>query len=263
MDLIVQGLAKYFGNGLNRIAALSGLDFHAMRGEFLCILGPSGCGKSTLLRILAGLSAPDTGSLTFPGWNREGGKPPHCRLVFQDHALFPWMTVRDNVAFGLEMAGVPPDVRKGRVREQLEAMGMAGALGLYPHQLSGGMLQRAAIARAFVEEPQILLMDEPLRALDAQMRLVVQDELMKLWEKTRPTVIYVTHDIEEALLMGDRVLIMSGKPGRILHEFRPPFSRPRDLTGCAHPDLEELKWRLWNLIEKDVRNVADRLPPKV
>jgi NitT/TauT family transport system ATP-binding protein len=164
-----------------------------------------------LLRLVAGLLTPDSGTIAFPGWS----SPPRRRFVFQDHSLFPWMTVLDNVAFGLEMDGVPQTQRRERAAAQLAVMGLGAFAGYYPHELSGGMRQRAAIARAFVTAPDILLMDEPLRALDAQMRLVIQEELLGLWESKRPVVLYVTHDIEEALLLADRVLVMSGQPGRI------------------------------------------------
>lgn len=163
------------------------------------------------------------------------------------------MTVIDNVAFGLEMDGVAPAIRRQRADEQLAAMGLSAFGSYYPHELSGGMRQRAAIARAFVTEPEILLMDEPLRALDAQMRLLVQEQLLTLWSRQKPLVFYVTHDIEEALLLADRVLVMSGQPGHIQAEIRPAFGRPRDLTGRAHAELEELKWHIWSMLEREVR----------
>ncbi|MEX1020414.1 MAG: ATP-binding cassette domain-containing protein, partial [Litorilinea sp.] len=140
-----------------------------------------------------------------------------------------------------------------RAHAQLKLMGMGNFAHHYPHELSGGMRQRAAIARAFVAEPDILLMDEPLRALDAQMRLIVQEELLRLWQQTRPLVLYVTHDIEEALLLADRVLVMSGSPGQIRAEFAVPLARPRDLTGRTHPELDELKWQIWDMLEEEVR----------
>ncbi|MCX6033085.1 MAG: ABC transporter ATP-binding protein [Chloroflexi bacterium] len=248
-QLQISGLRKGFASPRGDVMAVQGLSLAASQGEFVAIVGPSGCGKSTLLRLVAGLLPPDGGELTFAGWSQ----PPKRRLVFQDHALFPWMTVADNVAFGLEMDGVAKPARRERALAQLATMGIAEFAGHYPHELSGGMRQRAAIARAFVTQPDILLMDEPLRALDAQMRLVIQEELLALWEKTRPMVLYVTHDIEEALLLADRVLVMSGQPGRIREEIRPPFGRPRDLTGRGHPEVEELKWRIWSMLEQEVK----------
>lgn len=249
MDLVVTHVTKRYSSPRGELTALADISFTVKQGEFVCLVGPSGCGKSTLLRLVAGLLAPDSGTIEFPG----STKLPKRRLVFQDHTLFPWMTVSENVAFGLEMDGVTPDARRECALAQLESMGMAGFADHFPHEMSGGMCQRAAIARAFVTAPDILLMDEPLRALDAQMRLVIQDELLALWEAQHPTVLYVTHDIEEALLLADRVLVMSGRPARIREEVSPPFGRPRDLTGRAHPELEELKWQIWNLLEREVR----------
>jgi NitT/TauT family transport system ATP-binding protein len=249
MQLQLTGVTKQYLSPRGAVTALADASFTATAGEFVALVGPSGCGKSTLLRLVAGLLAPDGGSIEFAGWSGS----PKRRLVFQDHSLFPWLTVLDNVAFGLEMDGVAKSVRRERALVQLAVMGMADFAGHYPHELSGGMRQRAAIARAFITEPDILLMDEPLRALDAQMRLVVQGELLALWDKTRPLVLYVTHDIEEALLLADRVLVLSGQPGRIREEIASPFARPRDLTGRGHPELEELKWRIWGMLEQEVK----------
>jgi NitT/TauT family transport system ATP-binding protein len=249
MELRVSHVTKTYSSPRGEVTALADISFAVAQGEFACLVGPSGCGKSTLLRLVAGLLAADSGMIRFSDWQI----PPKRRLVFQDHSLFPWMTVLDNVAFGLEMDGVATAIRRERAAAQLAAMGMAGFAGHYPHELSGGMRQRAAIARAFVTEPDILLMDEPLRALDAQMRLVVQEELLALWQTRKPIVLYVTHDIEEALLLADRVLVMSGQPGFIREEIRSPGGRPRDLAGRSHPELEELKWHIWNLLEQEVR----------
>lgn len=249
MRLNIVHLTKTFISPRGTISALADVTFAASQSEFIAIVGPSGCGKSTLLRLVAGLLAPDSGQIDFTGWPQ----PPKRRLVFQDHALFPWMTVADNVAFGLEMDGVGVADRCRQALDQLELMGLAGFADHYPHELSGGMKQRAAIARAFVTQPDILLMDEPLRALDAQTRLVIQEELLALWERRRPLVLYVTHDIEEALLLADRVLVMSGRPGQIRAEVTPPLGRPPDLTGRAHPEIEESKWQIWKLLEEDVR----------
>lgn len=247
--VMVSHLAKVYASRRGAVTALADVSFTVAAGEFVALVGPSGCGKSTLLRLIAGLLAAEPGAIAFPAWSQ----PPKRRLVFQDHSLFPWMTVLDNVAFGLEMEGAARPERRDRAMIQLTVMGLADFAGHYPHELSGGMRQRAAIARAFVTQPDILLMDEPLRALDAQMRLVIQEELLTLWEDTRPLVLYVTHDIEEALLLADRVLVMSGQPGRIRTEIAVPFDRPRDLTGRGHPELEELKWRIWGMLEQEVK----------
>jgi NitT/TauT family transport system ATP-binding protein len=258
MELRTEFLTKHFLSPRGEVTALAGATLTIAHGEFVGLVGPSGCGKSTLLRLVAGLLPPDGGAIHFSGWPQ----PPKRRLVFQDHALFPWMTVLDNVAFGLEMDGAPAASRRERALAQLAIMGMASFAGYYPHELSGGMRQRAAIARAFVTEPDILLMDEPFRALDAQMRRIVQEELLALWEAKKPLVLYVTHDIEEALLLADRVLVMSGQPGRIREEVKPPLGRPRDLTGRNHPEIEELKWHIWNILEQEVRLIIQATAPK-
>ena len=257
--LLVSHLAKVYASPRGAVTALADVSFTVAAGEFVALVGPSGCGKSTLLRLVAGLAPPDSGTIECTGWPR----PPVCRLVFQEHSLFPWLTVADNVAFGLEMAGVAKAARRERALAQLAAMGLAAFADHYPHELSGGMKQRAAIARAFVTGPDMLLLDEPLRALDAQMRLVIQQELLALWAAQRPLVLYVTHDIEEALLLADRVLVLSGQPGCIREEIRSPFGRPRDLTGRTHDALEELKWHIWSLLEGEVRqrlHAATRAP---
>jgi NitT/TauT family transport system ATP-binding protein len=249
MRLEIESVSKVYRSPRGEVTALEAVSFTVPAGEFVALIGPSGCGKSTLLRMVAGLLGPDRGGIRFAGWPGE----PRRRLVFQDHSLFPWMTVLDNVAFGLEMEGVEKTERRARAMEKLAVMGMADFASHYPHELSGGMRQRAAIARAFLTQPDILLMDEPLRALDAQMRIVIQEELLDLWATTKPLVLYVTHDIEEALLLADRVLVMSGQPGRIRDDIRPPFSRPRDMTGRAHPGLEDLVWHIWGMLEEDVK----------
>jgi NitT/TauT family transport system ATP-binding protein len=248
-ELRAVNLVKEYISKSGNVKALANASFTVSSGEFVSIVGPSGCGKSTLLRMLAGLIKADSGHIQFSGWVGE----PKRRLVFQDHVLFPWMTVIENVAFGLEMEGVGRVDRLKTAAAQLTNMGIMDFSGHYPQELSGGMRQRAAIARAFVTEPDILLMDEPLRALDAQMRLVIQEEMLSLWEAKKYMVIYVTHDIEEALLLADRVLVMSGQPGHIREAVVPPFERPRDLTGRGHPELEELKWHIWNMLEREVR----------
>ncbi|NLE46188.1 MAG: ABC transporter ATP-binding protein [Chloroflexi bacterium] len=248
-DLCVRGVSKIFRSPRGAVHALGEVSFSAVRTEFISIVGPSGCGKSTLLRLLAGLAEPDLGRIEFCGWPRQ----PRARLVFQDHALFPWMSVADNVAFGLEMEGTAAGERRARAQDQLRLMGMGDFAAHFPGELSGGMRQRVAIARAFVTEPDILLMDEPLRALDAQMRLVIQEELLRLWQARRPLVLYVTHDIDEALLLSDRVMVMSGQPGTIREIVSVPLSRPRDLTGRAHPELVDLKWHIWSMLESEVR----------
>ena len=233
------------------VDALKEISFSLERNEFVCVVGPSGCGKSTLLRVLAGLVQPSAGEVLFH--SQRDGSATRCAMVFQDHGVFPWMTVLENVAFPLEMQGVNRKARQERAGQFLDRTGLGKFSGAYPHELSGGMRQRVAVARAFIADPDILLMDEPFRALDAQTRLILQEELLHIWRDFRKTVLYVTHDIEEAILLGDRVLVMSARPAVIKQEINVPLERPRDLTGRAHPELEELRWHIWKMLETDAR----------
>jgi NitT/TauT family transport system ATP-binding protein len=239
------------------VTALDKVSFRALPEEFLCIVGPSGCGKTTLLKIIAGLLAPTSGSIEFtpPELYKPGrsGRPPNG-LVFQDHGVFPWMSVLDNVAFGLEMQGVPRKERHERARAFTEQVGLSAFADSFPHELSVGMRQRVGIARAFVANVPLLLMDEPFGSLDAQTRRVLQDELLRIWRDHRKLVVFVTHDIEEAVLLGDRILVMSGRPGRILEEIPVPLERPRDLMSREKPDVSELRWHIWRRLEHDVRS---------
>jgi NitT/TauT family transport system ATP-binding protein len=248
-------LSKSFAGRQGGIDALDQVSFSVQAGEFVCLVGPSGCGKSTLLRLIAGLVEPSRGKLTFSnaGSPRVGGAPPRNAMVFQEHGLFPWMTVTDNVAFGLEAQGVPRPERRRKAGQLLEQIGLSAFGMRYPHELSVGMRQRAAIARAFLVNPQLLLMDEPFSALDAQSKLVMQEELLRLWKDHPKTVVYVTHDIEESVLLADRVLVMSGRPGRILEEIPIPLGRPRDLHDRDQPQVREITWHIWKAIEGQVR----------
>ena len=230
------------------VTALADVSFRAEPGEFLCIVGPSGCGKSTLLKIIAGLLEPTSGSVVFTP--AENGRPRNG-LVFQDHGVFPWMTVLDNVAFGLEMQGVARRERYRRAIAFVEQVGLATFLHSYPHELSVGMRQRVGIARAFVADVPLLLMDEPFGSLDAQTRVLLQEELLRIWRDHRKLIVFVTHDIEEAVLLGDRVLVMTGRPGRILEEVRVTLARPR---SPMRPEISELRWSIWRHLEHDARS---------
>ena len=201
-------------------------------GEFLAVVGPSGCGKSTLLRVLAGLVAPTAGRVRIDGQEIRGPDPRH-NLVFQEHALYPWRTVFQNVALGLEMQRQSREKIARRVRELLALVGLEQFAGYYPHQLSGGMRQRAALARVLAVDPDVLFLDEPFGALDAMTRLILQDELLRIWLDSGKTVILVTHDVEEALFLADRVIIMSTVPGRIREVLPVAEKRPRD-RGSAN-----------------------------
>jgi NitT/TauT family transport system ATP-binding protein len=245
---IVQ-LRKEFVSGAGCIVALENIDLSVAPGEFLCIVGPSGCGKSTLLRILAGLDRQTGGTIRVDaqGWAVENA------MVFQDSGLFPWMSVEKNVGFGLMTRGVPAPKAAERVEAALKLVGLTKFRRHYPHQLSGGMRQRSAIARAFVTDPGMLLMDEPFAALDAQNRVILQAELVRIWEQTGKTVVYVTHSIEEALLLGDRTVIMTAQPGRIKRVIDVPFPHPRNLmTLSASPEFGKLKLDIWHVLEEEV-----------
>jgi NitT/TauT family transport system ATP-binding protein len=245
----IVSVRKEYASAAGRVLALDGIDLTIAPGEFLCIVGPSGCGKSTLLRILAGLDHQTGGTITVhaDGWAVQNA------MVFQESGLFPWMTVEANVGFGLMTRGVDPAQAAERVEAALKLVGLTKFRRHYPHQLSGGMRQRSAIARAFVTDPAMLLMDEPFAALDAQNRVILQAELVRLWEETRKTVIYITHSIEEALLLGDRCVVMTAQPGRIKRIIDVPFPHPRDLvTLSAAADFGQLKLDIWRVLEDEV-----------
>jgi NitT/TauT family transport system ATP-binding protein len=206
--------------------ALQNIDLEIEQGEFVCIVGPSGCGKSTLLHLIAGLDRPTTGEITVDG-SPVSGPGTDRILLFQELGLFPWLTVRQNVEFGLKMAGVSKTERKERARVFLRMVHLSHFEDHYIHQLSGGMKQRVALARSLALRPKILLMDEPFAALDAQTRDMLHDELERIWKETSPTIVFVTHNVREAVRLGDRVLLMSFRPGRIKKQFEIDLRRPR------------------------------------
>jgi len=231
--IIVRGLTKSFKSGKQETVALAGIDLTVPTGEFLCIVGPSGCGKTTLLRILAGLESASKGEMRIIP-NSEG--LPINSMVFQENSIFPWFTVWDNVAYGLRMRGVSQEKRKKAVTYFLDKVGILDFKDFYPYQLSGGMKQRVSIARAFANEPEILLMDEPFAALDEQNRLILQEELLSIWEQNRKTVVFITHSIDEAVFLGDRVFVMTARPGKVKAMADVPLPRPRfveELKGNA------------------------------
>src|SRR5688572_9623002 len=212
--IAARSVSKIYPTAGGPIAAIEDFSLDVANGEFVCVVGPSGCGKSTFLRMVAGLDDISAGSIRIA----PGGVPgkPLNSVVFQEYAIFPWKTVIDNVAFGLQMRGVPRAERLKTARYWLDRVGLARFAGYYPHQISGGMKQRVGIVRALANDPEVLLMDEPLGALDAQTRVVLQEELLRIWEETRKTVIYITHSLDEAVLLGDRVVLMTAQPGRHL-----------------------------------------------
>src|SRR5256885_1069083 len=234
----IVGLRKEYLSGPARVVALDDINLRIAPGEFVCIVGPSGCGKSTLLRILAGLTAQTSGTIKVeaPGWAVQNA------MVFQESGLFPWMSVEENVGFGLMTRGMPASERAPRVEAAMKLVGLTQFRRHFPHQLSGGMRQRGAIARAFVTDPAVLLMDEPFAALDAQNRTILQEELVRIWETTGKTVVYITHSIDEALFLGDRAAIMTAHPGRIKEIIDIPFPHPRNLMELSvTPKFGELK----------------------
>ena len=208
------------------LVALDDVSLAVTEGEFVCLLGPSGCGKSTLLRILAGLETHFEGSV-FADGEKVAGPSRKRGMVFQEYSLFPWRNIEENVAAGLEFAGVPADERRERSLRYLELVGLSGFARALPHELSGGMRQRAAIARALAADPHILLMDEPFGALDAHTRILLQKELLRIWSASRKTVIFVTHSVDEAVYLADRIVVMSARPGRIVEEIEVDMERPR------------------------------------
>ncbi|MGW7021334.1 ABC transporter ATP-binding protein [Streptomyces decoyicus] len=253
--LRARALTRSFGRGSAALAALGPVDTEIAPGEFVCLVGPSGCGKSTLLRIAAGLLRPSEGELEI----RASTDRP-AAMIFQDYGIHDWKTVLANVRFGLDIQRAPRKEADARARSWLARMGLADFAGAYPAALSGGMRQRVALARALAVEPEMLLMDEPFAALDAQLRTLLQDELLDLTQTTRTTTLFITHSLEEALVLGDRVLVMSARPGRIIAERRPPFGRPR--TGAVRdtPEFTALKAELWQLLRNEVDGSAPAQP---
>ena len=248
--IVADKLGKRFNAGTRTVEALGDFSLTVEEGEFCCIVGPSGCGKTTFLRILAGLETPSSGRLEI---NARDPARPATAVVFQETSIFPWMRVIENAAFGLETRGIPKKEREQKALPLLRKVGLGQFVDAYPHQLSGGMKQRVSIARAFITEPQILLMDEPFAALDAHNRMLLQEELVMLWEETRTTVVFITHSLEEALLLGDRVVAMTARPGRVKQTVTVPFSRPRDTRKVrASEAYGRLVIDLWNVLEEEV-----------
>jgi NitT/TauT family transport system ATP-binding protein len=234
------------------VLALEGIDLTIYGSEFFCILGPSGCGKSTFLSVVDGLVAPTRGEILLDG--RPVSGPGRDRgFVFQDPSLFPWLTTLGNVTYGLECHGVSRGVAAERVRSIIEMVGLAGFEHHYPHQLSGGMQQRVNLARALAVDPEVLLMDEPFAALDAQTRDVMQEELVRIATRTGKTVLFITHQISEAVFLADRVAVFSARPGRVREIVEVSVPRPRELALKRTPRFLELEDHIWKLIETDVR----------
>jgi NitT/TauT family transport system ATP-binding protein len=260
--IAIDDLRVRLGQGAQAFDAVQDITLHVEPGEFVCLLGPSGCGKSTLLGALAGHLTPASGAIQVDGEPVRGPHPDRG-LVFQHHTLFPWKKVLDNVAFGLKMQGVGRRERHARAHEMLRLVGLDDFAGFYPSQLSGGMQQRAEIARVLINHPRVMLMDEPFGALDAQTRLMMQRQLLDAWARVRTTIVFITHDIDEALFLGDRVLVMGPRPGRIVAEFALDFARPRDPSLVTSPEFTALKRHCLQLLHPHAAASAplERLTP--
>ena len=254
--LLIEGVSRTFAGPRGSMTrALAPTDLEVAANDFITILGPSGCGKSTLLRIVAGLDQPTSGRALLNGHEIRG--PSRDRgMVFQSYTLFPWLTVKQNMAFGLRERGLPKDEADVIVRKFIGKMGLEGFENHLPRQLSGGMQQRTAIARALANEPEILLMDEPFGALDNQTRALMQELLLEIWERERTTVLFVTHDIEEAIFMASRVVVMTARPGRIKADVAVDLPHPRSYRIKTTPEFNALKARLTDEIRIEAVRVA-------
>jgi NitT/TauT family transport system ATP-binding protein len=245
----------YATNSRGQLTALKNINLTVRAGEFLCIVGPSGCGKSTLLHLIAGLHAQTSGRVLVNGTPVQGTGTDRI-LIFQELGLFPWLTVDQNLEFGMKMNGVPKSERKVRVRDYLRLVHLSQFQDSYTHQLSGGMRQRVALARALATEPDVLLMDEPFAALDAQTRDLLHDELEKIWAETGKTIIFVTHNVREAVRLGDRVVLMTFRPGTVKREYQVDLPRPRHLedvqvAGLAREILDDLREEINKSLEEE------------
>jgi NitT/TauT family transport system ATP-binding protein len=259
--LDIEHLHIELGHGKQAFETLQDVSISIFPGEFVCLLGPSGCGKSTLLGSLAGHIAPSRGRILLDGEPIRGPHPDRG-LVFQHHTLFPWKKVWDNVAFGLKMKGIARSERRHRAIELLELVGLAGFENSYPSQLSGGMQQRVEIARVLINHPRVMLMDEPFGALDAQTRLKMQELLLDVWSRIETTIVFITHDIDEALFLADRILVMSPRPGRIIEEIRLDFARPRQTELVTSPEFMQLKRHCLELLHPQGNVIPlERLSP--
>lgn len=249
-DVVAHDVAKVFQTSDGPITACEHVELEVKSGEFVVIVGPSGCGKSTLLRMIAGLDVPTAGTLKT---STVDGKVPSNSMVFHGRTLFPWLSLRSNVAYGLRMQGESKRASLQKADQLLETVGLKQFRNSWPHQVSEGMRQRTSLARALATNPQLLLMDEPFGALDEQTRYILQEELLQIWEDTGKTVIFVTHSIEEALLLGDRVLVMTARPGTFVDDITVPFERPRNLaTIRSHSEFGPLFDRIWSRLREEV-----------
>ena len=259
-DLLYDDLCMDFESASGVIRALDPFSFHAQPNEFVVIVGPSGCGKSTLLHITSGLTRPTSGRVLL------GGEPilepgPDKAIVFQNFSLFPWKTVYENIDFGLRINGVPTEKRQALIKDYIQLIGLNGFEKHFPRQLSGGMQQRVAIARSFVLQPRVLLMDEPFAALDAQNRQLMQEELVRIWQTQKPTVLFITHSVEEAVFLADRIIVMTRRPGRIKEVLR-PIEHMKDASVhwrslpyddvIRRQDFQDLRAHVWQQVKSEI-----------
>ncbi|MFW2073155.1 ABC transporter ATP-binding protein [Acinetobacter gerneri] len=259
-EIEISNLSLHLGQGQQKFQALHQVNMHIRPGEFVCLLGPSGCGKSTLLGALAGHLEFSSGELTV---DAEAISAPHPDrgLVFQHHTLFPWKSVIENVAFGLKMKGIAQSERLKQAQQMINLVGLKGFENKFPAELSGGMQQRVEIARVLVNQPKVLLMDEPFGALDAQTRIRMQQLLLEIWQDIQTTVLFITHDIDEALFLADRVLIMSHRPGRIIEKISLNFPRPRDIDIVTTAEFTQLKKHCMHALQREILEDMSRLNP--
>jgi NitT/TauT family transport system ATP-binding protein len=250
--LHIDHLGKSFQRTGSEVQALQDVDLSIEEGQFVSLVGASGCGKSTLLRLVDGLIAPTSGAVRLSGKAVEGPGTDRA-FVFQQDRLLPWRTIERNVTLGLEFQGRSRSERRDRARELLQLVGIPRFAGAYPHELSGGMRQRANIARALAVDPDVLLMDEPFAALDGQTREIMQTELIRIWQESRKTVLFVTHQIDEAVLLSDRIIVLTARPGRVKADITVGLPRPRQLATKRSPEFISLVDEVWQLIEEEVR----------
>ena len=246
-----RGLNMTFTTRKGRLSALEDFNLEVQAGEVLCIVGASGCGKSTFLNLLAGFLHPSSGEVLLDGQPIRGVEP-RCGMIFQNYALFPWMTVLDNVAFGPRLKGVSRRERRAGARHWISLVGLEGFEQAYPGELSGGMQQRVALSRVLANDPEVLLCDEPFAALDAMTRQILQQELLRVVAETDKTVVFITHSIDEALILSDRLIVMSARPGRVKASYRNDLPRPRSMDVQLTDRFLELKREVWNLVQEEV-----------
>ncbi len=256
--LEAQGLGKAFDTPAGPVAALSGIDLAVHRRELMCVIGPSGCGKSTLIRLVAGLEEPTSGRILLDG-REVHGPGPGRGMVFQSYTLFPWLTVQGNVMFGPVTAGRDALEAEEEAARWIDLVGLRRFADAYPYQLSGGMKQRVAIARALANRPRILLMDEPFGALDAQTRTQMQSHLLQIWQNVEVTILFITHDLDEAVYLADRIVVLDANPGRVREVIEVPLPRPRTKEQCLDPYFLATRYRIEELIHSDPRQPAELL----